>query len=50
MIQQFRQFAQGMTPQGAKAQIDQMLQSGQISKSDIDSAMELAKQFQGFLK
>ena len=40
----FNSFAQGMTPEGAKAQLDSMVRSGQISESQLQQAMLLAKQ------
>lgn len=43
IMQQFQQFAKGMTPQGAKAQVEQMLQSGKISQAQLNQAMEMAK-------
>ncbi len=50
MMQQFQQFAKGMTPQGAKAKIDQMLQSGEITQDQINQAIGMAKNFQGMFR
>ena len=40
----FNSFAQSMTPEGAKAQLDEMVRSGRISESQLQQAMLLAKQ------
>ena len=40
----FNLFAQSMTPEGAKAQLDEMVRSGQISESQLQQAILLAKQ------
>lgn len=40
----FNEFAQSMTPDAAKAQLEQMVRSGQISETQLQQAMALAKQ------
>lgn len=40
----FSAFAQSMTPDAAKAQVEKMVRSGQITESQLQQAMELAKQ------
>lgn len=40
----FNSFAQSMTPEGAKAQLDSMVRSGQISEYQLQQAAQLAKQ------
>lgn len=40
----FNSFAQSMTPDNAKAQLDMMVRNGQISESQLQQAMQLAKQ------
>lgn len=50
MISKFRQFAAGMTPKGAKQQVEQMLSSGQISKEQFEQYKQQANEFMKFLK
>lgn len=50
MLSEFRKFAQGMTPQGAKAQIEQLLQSGQMSQKQFEELKQQAESFAKFLK
>ena len=50
MIFEFRKFAQGMTPQGAKAQVEQLLQSGQMSQKQFEELKQQAESFAKFLK
>lgn len=50
MMQQFQQFAKGITPQGAKAQVEQLLQSGQMSQQQFQQLSQMANQMQSFLK
>lgn len=38
----FNEFAQSMTPDAAKAQLEQMVRSGQISETQLQQAMALA--------
>lgn len=50
MISKFRQFAAGMTPEGAKQQIDQLLASGQMTQEQFQQLQQQAKEFMQFLK
>ena len=50
MISKFRQFAAGMTPEGAKQQVEQMLSSGQISQEQFEQYKQQANEFMKFLK
>lgn len=45
MLQQFQQFAKGMTPEQAQNMILQKMNSGEISKEQFEDAMKKAKQF-----
>lgn len=40
----FSSFAQSMTPEGAKAQLDYMVKSGQITEQQLQQATQLARQ------
>ena len=50
MLSEFRKFAQGMTPQGAKAQVEQLLQSGKMSQKQFEELKQQAESFAKFLK
>lgn len=50
MMQEFQKFAQGMTPQNAKAQVEQLLQSGQMSQAQFQQLSQMANQLQSLLK
>jgi len=50
MIQQFNQFKQEMQGKDPKQMVMDMLQNGQTGNSQIQQAMEMAKQFNGMLK
>lgn len=50
IMQQFQKFASGMTPQNAKAQVEQLLQSGQMSQTQFQQLSQMANQLQSFLK
>lgn len=50
MIQQFRQFSQSVTPEGAKAQVEQLMKDGKLSQAQFNELGQLANQFAGFLK
>lgn len=50
MISEFRKFAAGMTPKGAKQQIDQLLSSGQMTQEQFQQLQQQAKDFMQFLK
>ena len=45
MLQQFQQFAKGMTPQQAKQLVEQKLQSGEITQQQLENARRQAQQF-----
>lgn len=40
----FSSFAQSMTPEGAKAQLDAMVKSGQITEAQLQQAAQMARQ------
>ncbi|OLA01816.1 MAG: hypothetical protein BHV90_12835 [Clostridiales bacterium 42_27] len=50
MLAEFRKFAAGMTPQRAKEQVEQMLQSGKMSQEQFQQLQQKAKEFMQFLK
>lgn len=50
MLMEFRKFAAGMTPQRAKEQVEQMLQSGKINPQQFQQLQQQAKEFMRFLK
>lgn len=50
MLSEFRKFAQGMTPQDAKAEIERLLQSGQMSLQQFEQLKQQAESFAKFLK
>lgn len=50
MMQAFQQFAQTMTPQGARQQVMQLLQSGQMSQQQFDQLSQMAKNWNFFNK
>ena len=50
MIQQFKQFRKGWTPEAAQQQINQMLQSGKINQQQLEQAKAIAQQMQGLFK
>lgn len=50
MVSQFRQFKQSMTPEGAKAQVEQLMKDGKLSQEQFNELGQLANQFAGFLK
>ena len=47
---EFRKFAAGMTPQRAKEQVEQMLQSGKMNPQQFQQLQQQAKEFMRFLK
>lgn len=49
MLQEFRKFAQGMTPQKAQQQVQQMLSSGQMSQQQFQQLQTQAQDFMRFL-
>lgn len=50
MVSQFNQFRQNMTPEGAKAQVEKLMQEGKLSQEQFNQLGQLANQFAGFLK
>lgn len=48
MMQQFQQFKQQFSGD-PKQKVQEMLNSGQLSQSQLNQAMQMAKQFQQFL-
>lgn len=50
MLMEFRKFAAGMTPQRAKEQVEQMLQSGKMNPQQFQQLQQKAKEFMQFLK
>lgn len=50
MLMEFRKFAAGMTPQRAKDQVEQMLQSGKMNPQQFQRLQQQAKDFMRFLK
>lgn len=49
LMQQYRQFRQSFTGD-PKAEVEKLLQSGQISQQQLDQVQAMTKQFQGFLQ
>ena len=49
LMQRFQAFAQGITPQEAEKRLNALLASGQISKSQLSSLANQARQFMKFL-
>lgn len=47
MLSEFRRFAQGMTPAGAKQQVEDLLASGKMSRQQFE---QLQKEAQSFAK
>lgn len=45
MISEFRRFAQGMTPAGAKQQVEQLLASGKMSQQQFQQLQKEAQSF-----
>lgn len=50
MISEFRKFAAGMTPEGAKQQVEKMLSSGQMTQEQFQQLKQQAAAFSKFLK
>nr|DAJ81037.1 MAG TPA: Protein of unknown function (DUF2680) [Caudoviricetes sp.] len=50
MISEFRKFAAGMTPAGAKQKVEQLLASGQMTQEQFEQLKAQAEQFSQFLK
>ncbi len=50
MIAEFKKFAAGMTPAGAKQKVEQLLASGQMTQEQFEQLKAQAEQFSQFLK
>lgn len=50
MFSEFWKFAQGMTPQDAKAEVERLLQSGQMTQQQFEQLKQQAESFIKFLK
>lgn len=50
MLEEFRKFARGVTPQQAQQEVERLLQSGQMSQAQFQQLQEQAKEFAQFLK
>lgn len=50
MLSEFRKFAQGMTPQDAKAEVERLLQSGQMTQQQFEELKQQAESLAKFLK
>lgn len=50
MFSEFRKFAQGMTPQDAKTEVERLLQSGQMTQQQFEQLKQQAESFIKFLK
>lgn len=50
MISEFRKFAAGMTPEGAKQQVEQLLSSGKMTQEQFQRLRQQAAAFSEFLK
>ena len=49
MLAEFQRFAQGMNPQKARQQVEQLLTSGKMSRQQFDALQQQAKAFMQFL-
>lgn len=49
MLQEFRKFASGMTPEKAQQQVQQLLSSGKMSKQQFQELQRQAKEFIQFI-
>ena len=49
LLQRFQAFAQGITPQEAEKRLNALLASGQMSKSQLSSLANQARQFMRLL-
>ena len=49
MLQEFRKFASGMTPEKAQQQVQQLLSSGKMSQQQFQDLQRQAKEFMQFL-
>lgn len=49
MLAEFQRFSQGMTPEKARQQVEQLLTSGKMSRQQFDALQQQAKAFMQFL-
>lgn len=49
LVQQYRQFRQSFTGD-PRAEVEKLLQSGQLNQQQLDQVQAMAKQFQGFFQ
>lgn len=49
LLQRFQDFAKGITPQEAERRINDLLSSGQMSRSQFNALANQAKQFMKFI-
>ena len=50
LISQFNQFKQSMQGKDPKAILNNLIQSGQVSKAQVDQATQMANMFRGLLR
>lgn len=50
LLAEFKKFAQGMTPEKAQQQIQQLLSSGEMTQDQFQQLQAQAKDFMQFLK
>lgn len=50
MLSKFREFAAGITPDGARKQVEQLLASGKMSQAQFEQLKSQAQEFSKFLK
>lgn len=50
MLAEFKKFAAGITPAGAKQKVEQLLASGQMTQEQFEQLKAQAEQFSQFLK
>nr|DAG18808.1 MAG TPA: hypothetical protein [Caudoviricetes sp.] len=50
LISQFNQFKQSMQGKDAQAVLNNLIQSGQVSKAQVDQATQMANMFRGLLR
>ena len=49
LLQRFQEFAKGITPQEAERRVDELLRTGQMSKSQFNALASQAKAFMKFI-
>ena len=50
LISQFNQFKQSMHGKDPKVVLNNLIQSGQVSKAQVDQATQMANMFRGLLR